>query len=121
MEKEASFIDGEVNCNVQLPSVIDELGDALWRDHIVLNGFIRDLDVKGQCGVIEIVSNHACYEPVFFWFTDVVLEDSSLLKVSSVVQFTAAINTHSYLYSLQSKQKQKWNTDPRSYLTVKAV
>ena len=124
-----------INCKERLPSILTEKGYGIEEEGTQkpLVGFIRDLDFKGHCGVIEIVSRFARYERVFFWFRDVLFERANRrsLRVSSVVEFQVTANYQCYRYSMaganvqigqeQGDAESSWTKDPRSSLMAKAI
>lgn len=120
-----------INCDTKLPSILNEVGDEVWSGNVSLIGFIRHLDVKGNFGVIEIISNNACYEPVFFWYNDVLFERKEVkdIKVASVVEFNITINRQCYLHKshLLNRIKREnvngntWAQDPICFLTAQAI
>merc|ERR1712129_46667 len=108
-----------INCKLKLPPI-------RCCDTDLLFGFVRSLDIRGKFGVIEVVSKSASYEPVLFWFDNVLFAANECankyLKQSSVVQFNVTMNErYKHRKIKQDEEGNRWNEDPQTWLSLKAI
>ena len=123
-----TFLNGErgnfyrwrnLSCDTKLPC-IEYIENKLYY------GFIRDVVFEEHFGIIECISNDACYQAIYFDFQDVVaapqvFDIESTIKPSSIVEFEL-VSSEKYNSPplISSSISTHWYENPKALLQIKA-